>query len=222
MRRPINVVRRNLIACLALFVALGGTSLAASHYIITSTKQIKPSVLRQLRGKTGPKGAAGIAGPQGPKGETGVKGATGTKGTEGEPGFSGASAGAFDSNNGPIDLKAKSEDQTVATLANLPTGSYLVSAKATIENQDELEGLAIKCFLRAGGESDEASASLAKFSISEPDNLATLPLTVSHTFGSTGTVTLACNDLGHGHGLVVVSQAKISAVQVQELAQTSG
>jgi hypothetical protein len=37
-----------ILACAALVVALGGTAIAASHYIITSTSQIKPSVLRAL------------------------------------------------------------------------------------------------------------------------------------------------------------------------------
>ena len=44
MDRVLEAIRRNLVAWLALFVALGGTGIAASHYIITSTKQIKPSV----------------------------------------------------------------------------------------------------------------------------------------------------------------------------------
>jgi hypothetical protein len=61
-------IRRNLVAWLALFVALTGTSLAASHYVITSTRQIKPSVLRSLRGREGPPG------PQGPQGTTGLQG----------------------------------------------------------------------------------------------------------------------------------------------------
>ena len=59
------------IALLALFFALGGTAIAAKHYLITSTSQIKPSVLEQLHGKvgeTGPAGTAGLAGPQGPGG----------------------------------------------------------------------------------------------------------------------------------------------------------
>jgi len=37
-----------IIACLALFVALGGTAIAASRYAITSTSQIKPSVLNAI------------------------------------------------------------------------------------------------------------------------------------------------------------------------------
>lgn len=39
-----------LVACLALFVALGGTGLAASRYLITRTSQIKPAVLRTIMG----------------------------------------------------------------------------------------------------------------------------------------------------------------------------
>jgi hypothetical protein len=53
------------VALTALFVALGGTGYAASHYRITSTKQIKPNVLRALKGKTGKTGAAGSAGAAG-------------------------------------------------------------------------------------------------------------------------------------------------------------
>ncbi len=50
--RTITAIRRNIVAWLALFVALTGTSMAASHYIITSTHEIKPSVLKQLRRQT--------------------------------------------------------------------------------------------------------------------------------------------------------------------------
>jgi hypothetical protein len=35
IHRTVTTIRRNLVAWLALFIALGGTSLAASHYIIT-------------------------------------------------------------------------------------------------------------------------------------------------------------------------------------------
>jgi hypothetical protein len=42
-----------VVACLALFVALSGTAIAASRYIITSTSQIMPSV-RSAIGAPGP------------------------------------------------------------------------------------------------------------------------------------------------------------------------
>jgi hypothetical protein len=70
--RLIRAVRGNLVAWLALFVALGGTSLAASHFVITSTKQIKPSVIKKLKGNRGATGPKGVQGPQGAKGATGA------------------------------------------------------------------------------------------------------------------------------------------------------
>jgi hypothetical protein len=63
-----------IVACLALFVALGGTGIAASRYIITSTRQIRPRVLKALRGNTGPRGPVGPAGPAGPRGPAGFPG----------------------------------------------------------------------------------------------------------------------------------------------------
>lgn len=79
-----------VIAALALFFALGGTAVAARHYLITSTSQIKPSVLHQLQGAprlaqgtpgaTGPQGPAGPTGPQGPAGPSNVSGLTEVQG----------------------------------------------------------------------------------------------------------------------------------------------
>jgi hypothetical protein len=88
------------IATLALVLAMTGGAYAAKKYLITSTKQISPSVLGALKGKPGPAGApgaggvgsAGPAGPQGPaggggaKGETGPSGSPGPQGAKGEPG----------------------------------------------------------------------------------------------------------------------------------------
>jgi hypothetical protein len=74
------------IALLALFFAMGGTAIAARHYLITSTKQIKPSVLKSLKGRAGPRGATGAAGATGTTGAAGAKGLTGNEGKQGPPG----------------------------------------------------------------------------------------------------------------------------------------
>jgi hypothetical protein len=81
-----------VVACLALFVASTGTSIAAKHYLITSTKQIKPSVLKKLKGNRGPRGyhgADGSLGPRGLQGAQGLQGAKGDTGAEGEQGSDG-------------------------------------------------------------------------------------------------------------------------------------
>ena len=69
----------NVVATLALVFAMGGSAIAAKHYLITSTKQIKPSVLKRLKapGRTGRQGLSGIPGPQGTAGAAGAKGADG-------------------------------------------------------------------------------------------------------------------------------------------------
>lgn len=77
-----------VVSVVALVFAMSGSAFAAK-YLITSTKQIKPSVLKKLKGPPGvaganggqgPQGVAGPAGPAGGRGATGATGATGANG----------------------------------------------------------------------------------------------------------------------------------------------
>ncbi len=77
-----RLLRRNTLALLALFVALGGTSYAAATLINGS--QIKPhtiaknrltnKAIKQLKGNRGPQGPQGAPGSQGARGATGPAG----------------------------------------------------------------------------------------------------------------------------------------------------
>jgi hypothetical protein len=94
IRKRMRLTPSTVIATLALVFAMTGGAYAAKKYLITSTKQISPSVLKALKGKAGPAGpagtgTAGAAGPQGPGGAAGAKGENGVPGKEGPPGKNG-------------------------------------------------------------------------------------------------------------------------------------
>ena len=107
----------NAAMTLALVFAMSGGAYAASKYVITSTKQIKPSVLSALKGKSGPAGPAGPTGAAGPAGGAGPQGPAGATGAKGETGAVGA-AGALGKEG-----KAGKEGSPWAAGGTLPKGS---------------------------------------------------------------------------------------------------
>jgi hypothetical protein len=89
IRRRMRVTPATVIAGLALVFAMTGGAYAAKKYLITSTKQISPSVLKQLQGKAGAAGAPGAAGAQGAQGPAGPAGPAGSAGSGGSKGETG-------------------------------------------------------------------------------------------------------------------------------------
>ena len=79
----------NVAMTLALVFAMSGGAYAAGKYLITSTKQISPKVLKSLVGKTGPAGKNGANGTNGVNGAPGEKGASGAQGSQGPQGLEG-------------------------------------------------------------------------------------------------------------------------------------
>jgi hypothetical protein len=80
-----------IVALVALVLAMTGGAWAASKYIITSVKQIKPNVRKALEGQTGPTGPAGPAGANGTNGVPGTNGTNGADGADGVDGVDGES-----------------------------------------------------------------------------------------------------------------------------------
>src|SRR5882762_586986 len=124
-----------VIAVVALFFALGGSAIAAKHYLLTSTKQIKPSVLKALKGNVGRAGPAGATGLAGATGATGKEGALGKEGKEGKVGPP-----------GPTDLSTLQEVRgpyvesefffifdAALSVAECPAGSHAISGGGLIE-----------------------------------------------------------------------------------------
>ncbi len=123
------------VALVALFVALGGTAVAAKHYLIDSTKQINPKVLRKLHGERGPRGLTGAPGTPGAPGAPGPKGEQGVPGPGVAPLLSKetesgafAAGGGFDAGNG------KSEYGWIATAI-----TYVQPLPTAIKNENIID-----------------------------------------------------------------------------------
>jgi hypothetical protein len=104
MKRPSSAL---VVASLALFVAIGGVATGATRYLITSTKQISPGVLKKVE----------KAGPRGVRGATGAKGAAGATGM-----FNAANVTVV---NGPA--ASITGNQAALSVATCPTGDTAIS-----------------------------------------------------------------------------------------------
>ena len=82
----------NIVATMALLFAMGGSAVAAKHYLVSSTGQISPQVIKQLEAKFARHVKAGTPGLPGASGKDGASGQEGGRGPQGEPGQSGLSA----------------------------------------------------------------------------------------------------------------------------------
>lgn len=149
----IHHLRRNVVAYLALFVALSGTSYAASTTLLpknsVSTRQVIDHSLLKRDFKAGqlprgPRGPRGLQGIQGPPGAQGAQGAQGAKGDTGAPGPRGPS-GTFVmfGDSGTLD------GQVIGNPNNtlfLDPGSYLVAANAIFDNSS-MGSVTVSCDL---------------------------------------------------------------------------
>jgi hypothetical protein len=111
-----------VVACAALLVALGGTSVAAVKVLaprnsVGSLQVIDHSLLAKDF-KTPPKGPAGARGPAGPAGPAGTAGAAGPKGDKGD---SATGMWAVVDNNGTL-IRSKG----VTSAQKIGTGMYQV------------------------------------------------------------------------------------------------
>lgn len=218
----------NLIASLALFIALGGVGYAAVKIPEKSvgtaqlkngavtTPKISQAARNSLRGQAGPEGAVGPIGKAGPKGATGdtgapgSAGATGSTGPQGEPG---TSEGYFDRDSGTIAASQAGSDVASTTL---DAGNYLVSARIQVQGQ---YGAPVRCALKnpSAVEIDDASIRIQPSYLSSGNALS---LSAPLTLASAGALTVKCsfpdiNDQNNGNQYSFVTN--VSATQVSTL-----
>jgi stage V sporulation protein SpoVS len=229
-----NPTRRRLpspalvVACAALFVALGGTSFAAYTQLVprgsVGTPQLKNNAVtsakvrnRSLRGVDFafgqlPAGRRGPIGPQGPAGPAGAAGPAGPAGAAGAPGPSDA-FGRF--RNGPVDVPV-----TAASIAHLDVtqaGRYVIWAKAALENTGATAAR-ITCELRVGTDSDPAALELE--AVGGDVNAAVLAHVLAREFTAADGVDLVCSHTGTA-GTVKANNMKIAAIKVANLANSA-
>lgn len=118
LRRPST---SSAIALTALVIATStGSAFAARHYLITSTKQIKPGVLKSLRGDAGPQGSQGPSGPVGQTGPAGPSNLSGLTINAGEK----------------VPIPA---NKVATSIATCPTGSHVVSGGGSAIDPDGMD-----------------------------------------------------------------------------------
>lgn len=214
----------NVVASLALFLALGGAAFAASRLPRNSvgTGQLKAEAV--TAGKIAKKTRSrlkGATGPQGPQGKTGAKGAKGATGAKGAKGDTGARGPAGADGTGPAFEVFREVPKVVETAGtpilaqNLPAGAYVISADVALEVSGN-GGAEVVCTLSGGG-----VAVTAVTGGTSGESPATAPLSGTQTFNSAGTTTLTCATAVGSTGTVSAVYANLIATRVVSQARSA-
>lgn len=212
-----------IVAYVALFVALGGTSYAAitlkrssvkgthiARNAVTSPKVKDRSLLaRDFAAGQLPRGEPGAPGQRGPQGEPGQNGAPGADGAPGQNGQTGARgpSNTFATlHNATGTVFITNAEHTLATL-DLPAGNYAFTASAQVG-----DGGTWTCRIRNQGAVVASGSNVASQDSSELMTLSGVGT------NSGGPATFTCENTGNGG----VGDTTFRAVQVETLTIQSG
>lgn len=192
----------NVAATLALVFSMSAGAAAATHYLINSTKQINPRVLKRLKGRTGrtgPQGPPGLPGPPGPEGPAGVA-------------TPGAAFGTNSANNTLPFPSIANGALTVSSLT-LPAGTFSILGKLTADDDPPNTNAVATCELLLGGTTIDPGY-YGQALGQAPNDRATVVLAGVGTLRSPGTAQIVCKtDSTTGKYL----NRAITAVQVGSL-----
>jgi hypothetical protein len=220
MRRRLSYA--NVVATLALVFAMSGGALAANHYLINSTKQISPKVLKKLTGKTGKTGVDGAAGAAGKEGPQGKEGSAGKEGKEGLAGAAGIGPAFSVFHEASIEWEQTSELRPVLSLTGIPAGSYWITATfgGFNVNTGHTSKVDASCTLSAGADSDIKHFDLGDNELSEDGN-ADVAMQLVHQFTAAGGVaTLECDNFAVKG--ISLEDIKITAIQISAITNKAG
>jgi hypothetical protein len=184
-----------VISVVALFVALGGTTYAATSLPRNSvgTKQLKNgAVTRKKISKNTISGLKGARGPQGPQGLRGVQGIQGVQGTPG-PG------------SAYFDHAVSGSMQVLDSTVSVPAGAYAIHGDGLVEGSTGHGS----CQLLAGGTAIANQSGGIVVNFPSP-NGAVSDQGVAH-LAAAGTITNECSANGSGS---VVGQDSVLAIAV--------
>jgi hypothetical protein len=205
MRRLLHCVSPAMVvACLALFVALTGTSVAVVNALpkhSVGTAQLKNNAVVSSKVKDGSLQATDFAAGQLPAGKQGPAG------TDGQPGPPGPA--------GPSDAYSRWANGLSGNLSlTIPqAGKYVIWAKAYVGNGEAIAQL-VTCNLQAGGDYDKTVTRTPSLPSFPATSVSAIFTTVVHEFSSPGSATFSCS------GSTSTEFAKIVAIRVGNLTNT--
>jgi hypothetical protein len=205
-----------VVACVALFVALTGTSVAVVSALpknSVGTAQLKNGAVTSVKVKAGSLKASNFATGQLPAGTAGPAGPAGPAGAAGAPGPSNAYSAW---KNGPDFLHGTFE--TIGTLKLPAAGKYVVFAKTWIYDTEN-GGVIVDCRLTAGADWDDSQTALTGHQ-GKVVSTATLELNVVHEFAAADSATVSCK-IASGSDMTQWNFVKITAIKVGDLTNGS-
>lgn len=225
---------------LVLVVAIGATATLAAGVTFAATSSTggytacaKPNgALRLLnpkgrcpkgnkKVKIGARGPAGAKGPQGKRGAQGIQGVQGTQGIQGVQGLTGnigpqgpagVITGYYDYNDAP-DFPKSDNYLTLATLSNVPPGSYAMFAKLYLVGSS-YDTVVVSCKLVTANDSDLSETTIDGNAVPES---VSLELVTSYSL--TQSVTVQCDNTDEP---MSAEHVKIVALPINSVVRSSG
>jgi hypothetical protein len=182
-------IRNNVLGLVAIFVALGGSAVAAG----IAGHGSGPVARVAGKGRRGPRGPRGRRGPQGPKGVQGIQGPKGDQGIQGDTGPTGPSDVYRDQTE--YSTYKDADGVTPVASVTVPPGDYVISAHAiVIANVNDAD---IRCEVDPAGDYN-----FSELSQVPQDTWNTLSAVSTYSYDAQTTLDLICDGFGTGNATV--------------------